>query len=139
MLKNDEALKMTMEITIAYLQNHTISVDEIEKLIKNIHNSFKELSIQEHEELECSTQELRPAIDPMQSVTDDYIICLEDGKKFKSLRRHLKTHYNLSPEQYRKKWNLDINYPMVAPNYANVRSSLAKQIGLGRTKGKIPA
>jgi predicted transcriptional regulator len=77
-------------------------------------------------------QELKPAVPPKKSVQDDYIICLEDGKKFKSLKRHLRTHYKLSPEEYREKWGLAHDYPMVAPKYAAARSQLAKQMGLGR-------
>jgi predicted transcriptional regulator len=77
---------------------------------------------------------LRPAVTVRKSLTAEYLICLEDGKKFKSLKRHLRTHYNLSPEQYREKWNLPSDYPMVAPNYAQARSSLAKRMGLGRSR-----
>ena len=81
-------------------------------------------------------EELRPAIAVKKSVTPDYIVCLEDGKKFKSLKRHLRTHYNLSPEEYREKWGLPHDYPMVAPNYAAARSQLAKQMGLGTRREK---
>ena len=81
-------------------------------------------------------EELRPAVAVKKSVTPDYIICLEDGKKFKSLKRHLRTHYNLSPEEYREKWGLPHDYPMVAPNYAAARSQLAKQMGLGTRREK---
>jgi predicted transcriptional regulator len=77
---------------------------------------------------------LKPAVPVRKSLTPDYIICLEDGKKFKSLKRHLRTHYDLSPEQYREKWGLPLDYPMVAPNYAEARSSLAKKIGLGQNR-----
>jgi predicted transcriptional regulator len=76
----------------------------------------------------------KPAVNPKKSITDDYIICLEDGKKFKSLKRHLMTHYDLTPDQYRERWGLDASYPMVAPNYALARSNLAKQMGLGRKR-----
>ena len=77
---------------------------------------------------------LKPAVAPKRSITPDYIVCLEDGKKFKSLKRHLRTHYNLTPEQYRDKWGLADDYPMVAPNYAKARSALAKQMGLGQRR-----
>ena len=80
----------------------------------------------------ASAEKQKPAVNPKRSVHDDYIVCLEDGKKFKSLKRHLMTHYNLTPEEYREKWGLDANYPMVAPNYAAARSQLAKKMGLGR-------
>jgi len=78
----------------------------------------------------------KPAVNPKKSIHDDYLICLEDGKKFKSLKRHLMTHYGLTPEEYREKWGLDANYPMVAPSYAEARSELAKKMGLGRKRGK---
>ena len=80
--------------------------------------------------------EIKPAVTVKKSLTADYLICLEDGKKFKSLKRHLRSHYNLSPEQYREKWGLPADYPMVAPNYAQARSSLAKRMGLGQRKGR---
>ena len=85
---------------------------------------------------EAPREELRPAIAVKKSVMPDYIICLEDGKKFKSLKRHLRTHYNLSPEEYREKWGLPHDYPMVAPNYAAARSALAKKMGLGQRREK---
>jgi predicted transcriptional regulator len=81
-------------------------------------------------------EEQKPAVPPKKSITPDYLICLEDGKRFKSLKRHLKTHYDLSPEQYREKWGLPSDYPMVAPNYAEARSRLAKEMGLGQRRAK---
>ena len=78
----------------------------------------------------------KPAVTPKKSITPEHIVCLEDGKKFKSLKRHLRTHFNLSPEQYREKWGLPADYPMVAPNYASARSNLAKNMGLGQRRGK---
>ena len=90
-----------------------------------------------HGETAQVVEKQKPAVNPKKSVHDDYIVCLEDGKKFKSLKRHLMTHYGLTPEAYREKWGLDPNYPMVAPNYAAARSRLAKEMGLGRKpKGK---
>ena len=80
--------------------------------------------------------EPKPAVNVKKSITPDYLICLEDGKKFKSLKRHLRTHFNLTPDQYREKWNLSADYPMVAPNYANSRSNLAKNMGLGQRKAR---
>jgi predicted transcriptional regulator len=80
--------------------------------------------------------EAKPAVNVKKSITPDYLICLEDGKKFKSLKRHLRTHFNLSPEQYRDKWGLPADYPMVAPNYATSRSRLAKNMGLGQKRGR---
>ncbi|MNN83878.1 Transcriptional regulatory protein ros [compost metagenome] len=95
-----------------------------------MHSAFKRHV--EREEAPVVVEKPKPAVNPKKSVTDDYIICLEDGKKFKSLKRHLMTHYSMTPEQYREKWDLDPNYPMVAPNYAAARSRLAKKMGLGR-------
>jgi predicted transcriptional regulator len=86
--------------------------------------------------IQAPKEELKPAVAVKKSLTPDYIICLEDGKKFKSLKRHLRTHYNMSPEEYREKWGLEPNYPMVAPKYAEARSNLAKKMGLGQRKGR---
>jgi len=106
-------------------------------LIADVHAAFVKAGGETAAEAEVEKQ--KPAVNPKRSVFPDYIVCLEDGKKFKSLKRHLMTHYELTPEQYREKWDLDPNYPMVAPNYAEARSSLAKQMGLGRKPGKRKA
>ena len=90
-------------------------------------------------EVEVVVEPLKPAVPPKKSVMPDYIVCLEDGKKFKSLKRHLRTQYNLSPEAYREKWGLPADYPMVAPNYAAARSALAKEMGLGQQRRRTPA
>ena len=107
----------------------SLSVSDLPKLIADVHNALKNL----HSPVAVEPiEELKPAVPVRKSVAPDFIICLEDGKKFKSLKRHLRTHYNLSPEEYREKWGLPADYPMVAPNYSATRSRLAKDNGLGR-------
>lgn len=126
---------LTAEIVSAYVSNNTVTAADLPGLIGDVHLALARASggaISEAQE----RSELRPAVPIKKSVTDDYIICLEDGKKFKSLKRHLRTHFNLTPEQYREKWNLPADYPMVAPNYANSRSKLAKNMGLGQRKAR---
>jgi predicted transcriptional regulator len=134
----DEASKtdlvgLTAEIISAYVSNNTVVAADLPTIIGDVHEALSKASQRiGHTERE----ELRPAVALKKSVTPDYIVCLEDGKKFKSLKRHLRTHYNLSPEEYREKWNLPHDYPMVAPNYAAARSQLAKQMGLGTRREK---
>lgn len=123
-------LNATQVIVASYLQNNSVPSDELLNLISDVYQCCYSLETQDIS-TRLIAQAQQPAVDPSESITDDYIICLEDGKKFKSLKRHLKTHYDLTPEQYRAKWKLDVNYPMVAPNYAVVRSKLARKIGLG--------
>jgi predicted transcriptional regulator len=124
---------LTSEIIAAYVSNNTLAPAELPQMIADVHEALSRA---------CNNtgggerEELKPAISLKKSVTPDYIVCLEDGKKFKSLKRHLRTHYNLSPEEYREKWGLPHDYPMVAPNYAAARSQLAKQMGLGTRKEK---
>lgn len=122
-------IDMTAEIVSAYVGNNEITAAELPSLIQQVYGSLADVSqgvaISENEPL-------RPAISVKRSVSSDYIVCLEDGKKFKSLKRHLRAHYDMSPEEYRAKWGLPKDYPMVAPNYAQARSTLAKQMGLGQ-------
>lgn len=127
MAKHD-LVELTAEIVSAYVSNNTVVASDLPVLISDIHQA---LSRATSNAAPMEREELRPAIAVKRSVTPDYIICLEDGKKFKSLKRHLRTHYNLSPEEYREKWGLPHDYPMVAPNYAAARSELAKKMGLG--------
>ena len=127
MAKHD-LIGLTAEIVSAYVSNNTVVAADLPVLIGDIHQA---LSRATSNAAPMEREELRPAIAVKRSVTPDYIICLEDGKKFKSLKRHLRTHYNLSPEEYREKWGLPHDYPMVAPNYAAARSELAKKMGLG--------
>ncbi|MCZ4271179.1 MucR family transcriptional regulator [Maritalea porphyrae] len=130
---NNEVIELCTEIVSAYVSNNAISQTDLPKLIVDVHSTLYSLTAKDV----LPTQETRkPAVSVKKSITPDYIICLEDGKKFKSLKRHLRTHYDLSPEDYRDKWNLPADYPMVAPNYAAARSRLAREMGLGRKAGK---
>lgn len=130
---NSEVIELCTDIVSAYVSNNAISQADLPKLIVDVHHTLHSLTQQEAQ----PAQEARkPAVSVKKSITPDYIICLEDGKKFKSLKRHLRTHYDLSPEEYRDKWNLPADYPMVAPNYAAARSRLAREMGLGRKPGK---
>ncbi|WP_240008111.1 MucR family transcriptional regulator [Pseudaquidulcibacter saccharophilus] len=129
-----ELLDMTTTIVAAYVGANPVSMDAIPTLIASVK---KALSSELDVESDKSGDKLKPAISINKSVTDDYIICLEDGKKLKMLKRYLRSNYGLSPEDYRKRWGLPADYPMVAPNYAEKRSNFAKKIGLGRgVRGK---
>ncbi|QKC85510.1 MucR family transcriptional regulator [Mesorhizobium sp. NZP2077] len=124
-----DLLAMTADIVSAYVSNNPLPVSELARVISDTYAAVSKLqavSVPQPEEKSA------PAVAIKKSVTPDFIICLEDGKKFKSLKRHIGTHYNLTPDAYRAKWNLPSDYPMVAPNYAAARSRLAKAIGLGR-------
>jgi predicted transcriptional regulator len=120
---------LTADIVSAYVANNAIGGDKLPELIGSVYGALSRASLQA---VEPEKVELKPAVAIKKSVTPEYIICLEDGKQFKSLKRHLKTHYDLSPEDYRAKWGLARDYPMVAPSYAAARSDLAKNMGLGR-------
>jgi predicted transcriptional regulator len=124
-----EAVQLTADIVSAYVSNNPVGAGDLPKLIAEVHASLRALSGAVQDE---TPAELKPAVSIRKSVTPDFLICLEDGKKFKSLKRHISTHYDLTPDQYRQKWNLPADYPMVAPNYSAVRSGLAKSNGLGR-------
>ncbi|KAB2851608.1 MAG: MucR family transcriptional regulator [Hyphomicrobiaceae bacterium] len=132
-IRKDELVELTAEIVSAYVSNNTVVAGDLPSLISEVHGALRRAAVRNHEP---EKEELKPAIAVKKSVTDDYIICLEDGKKFKSLKRHLRTHYNITPEQYREKWGLPADYPMVAPNYAAARSQLAKKMGLGQRRGR---
>lgn len=127
---------LTVDIVSAYVANNALSADKLADLIGAVHTALGKASTQA---VEPEKAELVPAVSIKKSVTHDFIICLEDGRKFKSLKRHLKTHYDLSPDDYREKWGLPRDYPMVAPAYAEARSNLAKSMGLGRVNGAKPA
>ncbi|MFG1464282.1 MucR family transcriptional regulator [Xanthobacter sp. DSM 24535] len=122
-------IELAADIVSAYVSNNSVSTAELPALINEVHAALQRVS---KGEVEVAPEPLKPAVPVKKSVTPDFIICLEDGKKFKSLKRHLRTQYNMSPEQYREKWSLPADYPMVAPNYAAARSELAKQMGLGQ-------
>lgn len=125
-------IDMTAEIVSAYVGKNEISAAELPALIQQVYNSLSDVS---QGLVITDAEPAKPAISVKRSITADYLVCLEDGKKFKSLKRHLRAHYDMSPEEYRAKWGLPKDYPMVAPNYATARSALAKQMGLGQ-KGK---
>jgi predicted transcriptional regulator len=128
-----ELVELTTEIVAAYLGANQMAAHEIPNVIETVYRALKGLpALQESSEPEARA----PAVPVKRSVTNEFIICLEDGKKFKSLKRHLRTRYNMTPEEYRAKWGLPHDYPMVAPNYAQARSDLAKRMGLGK---KAPA
>ena len=122
-------IDLTAEIVSAYVGNNPVQSSELPNVIRSVHDSLTTLAEPQVEE-----EEQKPAVSVRKSITDDYLICLEDGKKFKSLKRHLRSKYNMSPEEYREKWNLSHDYPMVAPAYARERSRLAKEMGLGQSK-----
>tara|TARA_B100000678_G_scaffold100506_1_gene83900 strand:+ start:817 stop:1230 length:414 start_codon:yes stop_codon:yes gene_type:complete len=123
---------LTADIVAAHVSNNSVAVSDLPLLIQNVHGALSGLS-GEAEEVEVKQE---PAVSVRASVKPDYIVCLEDGKKLKMLKRHLMTHYQMTPEQYRTKWNLPADYPMVAPNYAEQRRNLAKKIGLGTKRRK---
>jgi len=124
-------IELTANIVSAYLSHNTVSAGDIPALIGQIHAALMQASAGRGE---AAAEPLKPAVSVKRSITADYIVCLEDGKKFKSLKRHLRTQYGMTPEQYREKWGLAPDYPMVAPNYAAARSRLAKQMGLGQQR-----
>ncbi|MBS9719864.1 MucR family transcriptional regulator [Tianweitania sp. BSSL-BM11] len=131
--RNDDALmELTADVVAAYVSNNSVPASELPNLISEIHAALGRVGNAAVAAEPVVQDKQKPAVNPKKSVQDDYIVCLEDGKKFKSLKRHLMTHYSMTPEQYREKWGLDSNYPMVAPNYAAARSQLAKSMGLGR-------
>ncbi len=121
-----DLLDLTSEIVSAYVSNNKVEVEKLSEVIAGVYASLSSIASEDTVEM------IEPAVPIKKSVTPDYIICLEDGKKFKMLRRHLLNVYGLTPEQYRERWGLPADYPMVAPNYAEKRSGLAKQIGLGK-------
>jgi len=128
---NGNFIELTAEIVSAYVSNNTVSAGDIPALINQVHAALSRVSGKLGD---AAAEPLKPAVSLKKSVTPEYIVCLEDGKKFKSLKRHLRTQYNMTPEQYREKWGLGADYPMVAPNYAAARSQLAKQMGLGQQR-----
>tara|TARA_R110000868_G_scaffold185526_6_gene427509 strand:- start:628 stop:1035 length:408 start_codon:yes stop_codon:yes gene_type:complete len=124
-----DLLALTAEIVAAHVMNNSVAVGDLPKLIHDVHRALASIDNGQAKE------QLTPAVPVKKSVTPEYIVCLEDGKKLKMLKRHLKTAYGMTPEQYRERWGLSADYPMVAPNYARHRSSLAKKIGLGTKSG----
>ena len=133
-MENKPALiELATQIVAAYVGKNPVEQADLPKLITEVHRAL-ELAASGAGQKREEGAEARPAVNIRKSITPDYLVCLEDGKKFKSLKRHLRTHFNLTPEQYREKWGLPADYPMVAPNYANSRSKLAKNMGLGHKR-----
>ena len=124
-------LEVTVEVVAAYISNNSVPRTELPTLIADVHYALVQMTQNNGEPV---VEPQKPAISARKSVTNDYIVCLEDGKKFKSLKRHLRTQYDMSPEEYREKWGLASDYPMVAPAYAKARSQLAKEMGLGQQR-----
>ena len=127
--ENSLLIEMTAGIVSAYVTKNSIVAPDLPRLIEQVHGALIAAS---HAATQPIKEDLKPAVPVKRSVEDDYIVCLEDGMKFKSLKRHLRTKFNLSPDEYRSRWGLPYDYPMVAPNYARARSELAKKMGLGR-------
>lgn len=134
--KHIELVELTADLVSAYVSNNPVPVADLPSLVAQVHESLKSLHSAEPEP---EPEKLTPAVSVRRSITPDYLVCLEDGKKFKSLKRHLATHHGLTPEEYRAKWSLPADYPMVAPAYAAARSKLAKEMGLGRKKKEVAA
>jgi len=126
---NDILIKAAIDIVVAYVSHNSLTPDEVQKLIQSTYVTLSEIA---QGDQDSGLEDYEPAVPIDESVTDDVIICLEDGLPFKSLKRHLRSKYDLTPEAYRQKWKLPLDYPMVAPNYAKKRSDLAKKSGLGR-------
>jgi predicted transcriptional regulator len=126
-------IELAADIVSAYVSNNPVPANELASLIQEVHSALLRVT-SGAVAAPTSSEAPKPAIAVKKSLNSDYIICLEDGKKFKSLKRHLRTQYNMSPEEYREKWGLPPDYPMVAPNYAKARSNLAKQMGLGQQR-----
>ena len=124
---NETLITLTADIVSAHVSNNSVAVNDLPVLIQNVHNALSQLGVRA-EEPEAKPE---PAVSIRSSIKPDYIVCLEDGKKLKMLKRHLMTHYQMTPDEYRQKWGLNSDYPMVAPNYAEQRRTLAKKIGLG--------
>ena len=127
----DDTVGLAADIVSAYVSNNSVPASDLPTLINEVHAAL----IRVTSDVTASVIEpLKPAVPAKKSITNDFIVCLEDGRKFKSLKRHLRTRYNMSPEEYRDKWGLAPDYPMVAPNYAKARSTLAKEMGLGQQR-----
>ena len=130
--ENSELLALTADIVAAHVSNNSVAVGDLPRMIADVYHSLSGLG----EAPAPTEEELVPAVSVRSSIKPDFLVCLEDGKKLKMLKRHLKTAYNMTPDEYRQRWGLPSDYPMVAPNYAAQRSKLAKEIGLGTRRGK---
>ena len=135
-IAEEELLRMTADVVAAYVGNNTLPTTQLTEVINAVYGSLKSL---EGQVAQVQPEPLKPAVPIRKSITPEFIICLEDGKKLKMLKRHLRSTYNMTPDEYRTKWGLAPDYPMVAPNYAERRSEFAKKIGLGRATGRQAA
>jgi predicted transcriptional regulator len=133
--KNELQIELTADVVSAYVSNNPVPIGELSKLIADVYAALGQVNGAAPAEV---VEPQKPAVPIKKSVTPDYILSLEDGRKFKSLKRHLSAHYGMTPEEYRTKWNLPNDYPMIAPNYAAARSKIAKAIGLGRKPAEKP-
>ena len=131
----DDLLRMTADVVTAYVGNNTVAPSDLADVIRTVHTSLQQAQASESSVAAAP----KPAVPVKKSITPDYLICLEDGRELKMLKRHLRTTYNMTPDEYRAKWGLDPDYPMVAPNYAKRRSEFAKQIGLGQKRRRAGA
>jgi predicted transcriptional regulator len=129
--EQNSLIELAADVVSAYVSNNSISASDLPGLIGEVYNALSRVG---SAPAAAPVEPTKPAVNPKKSITPDYIVCLEDGKKFKSLKRHLSTMYSMTPEQYREKWGLPADYPMVAPNYAAARSRLAKEMGLGQKR-----
>ncbi len=132
-MAEDELLRITADVVAAYVGNNTLPTTQLADVISSVYRSLRGL---DDKAAETPTEPLKPAVPIRKSITPDYLICLEDGKRLKMLKRHLRSTYNLTPDEYRARWGLAPDYPMVAPHYAEQRSEFAKKIGLGRDTGR---
>ena len=132
--EGNDFIELTADIVSAYVSNNSVPAGELPALIGDVHAALNRVI--GGAAPAAPVEAPKPAVAVKKSITPEYLVCLEDGKKFKSLKRHLRTQYNMSPEQYREKWNLPADYPMVAPSYAEARSQLAKKMGLGQQRRK---
>jgi predicted transcriptional regulator len=132
-ITEEELLRMTADVVAAYVSNNSLPTAQLADVINAVYGSLKSL---DGGAPEAKHEPLKPAVPIRKSITPDYLVCLEDGKKLKMLKRHLRSTYNMTPDEYRMKWSLPPDYPMVAPNYAEQRSQFAKKIGLGRGTGR---
>ncbi|WP_219320949.1 MucR family transcriptional regulator [Methylovirgula sp. HY1] len=129
-------IELAADIVSAYVSNNSVPASDLPSLINEVHSALLRVTAGQPV---ITPETPKPAVPPKKSITNEHIVCLEDGRKFKSLKRHLRTQYNMSPDEYREKWGLPPDYPMVAPNYAKARSTLAKQMGLGQQRRRAPA
>lgn len=132
-LEADEIMRMTTDIVSSFVANNPVPSDSLSELIVSVHKTVSSLASPEPAQ---TSERPKPAVPVSRSITDDHIVCLEDGKKLKMLKRYLRSHYGMTPDEYRKRWGLPADYPMVAPSYTKKRSDFAKQIGLGKVGGR---